>query len=792
MPRSSRDVDKLVSKRPGRSVGVALDELRSLTERTGRLAKALFGAIDADVVIVRDGKVWRSHERTEHIDPDLKIAMGGDDVVWIADTDDHPGWPRSDQASDLDGIRFFAAVPIRLKSGFSLGALRVFDSRPRAFDENLAARLQELASFVAEEYDRLLTYEMWMFRELFEQSPSFMAVLNGPNHIVELVNPAFIALVGLRPLSGLPIRTAAPELAEQGTVALLDEVIKTGRVHVGQDVSFVLERTRGKPEEVFADFVLQPIFDVTGKVSSILFQGNDITQEKRALDELRASQTKLEAALAANQAIFDNSLDVICTINDQGLFTQVSKHAADVWGYSAQELTGRPFMDLVHPGDKAATEATHAQILDGRQTVGFQNRFVHKDGAVIPVMWSAAWSERHKTVVAIGRDMRESLAKEERLRRAQKMEAIGRLTGGIAHDFNNLLTIIVGGAEVLMETLEPASEAQDIAKLVFSAGERGADLVSRLLTFSRAQPLDPLPIGVHGLFSALEPLVRRTIGENIQVHFQAERDLACLADRNQLESALLNLAINARDAMPNGGILKIEASAYHVTGLNGAGGIPPGQYVQLSVKDTGQGMDSKTLERATDPFFTTKDVGKGTGLGLAMAYGFATQSGGAMRIRSALGKGTTVDILLPVTSHPAPLEPTAETPTPQAGKANILVVEDDEMVRAHIVRMLRSMRYDVVESENGARALEILERRESLDLLLTDVVMPGGMNGFQLANQARRFRPDLKVLFTSGYAENQLQDADETYSEEEILRKPYRREDLARRVADALAKDLAV
>jgi len=787
MHRATRGVDTLVSTRPDRSGELALDALRPVAQRAGRLAEALFGAMEADVVIVHDGKVWRgkhSQERTDDVVA-AQIAMSDENILWIADTHEHPVWRDHPQTRGPSGVRFCAAAPIRLKSGFRLGALRVFDNQAHAFDEGLAASLQDLADFVADECDRLVSYESWMLRELFEQSPGFMAVFNGPDHVYEMVNPAYIALVGPRPMIGLPSREVLPELADQGVLGLLDEVIKSGRAHVGQGLSFILSRRPGKPERVFVDFVLQPIFDVTGNVSSIFLQGNDVTEERRAFDDLQASQAELEAALAANQAIFDNSLDVICAISGGGLFTQASKHAADLWGYTAQELVGRPFMDLVHPDDVESTSAMHGQIMSGKQTIGFQNRYIHKDGTPIPVMWSAAWSARHNTVVAIARDMRENLAKEERLRRAQKMEAIGRLTGGVAHDFNNLLTIIVGGAEVLVDTLEPGSEAHDIAKLALGAGERGADLVNRLLTFSRAQSFDPLALSLEALFSDLEPLVRRTIGEHIQVHFRAQPELACLADRTQLESALLNLAINARDAMPGGGILTVEAQSVDLI-ADDAELLTPGPYVHLSVRDTGCGMDAQTVERAIEPFFTTKDVGKGTGLGLAMVYGFAKQSGGGVRIRSNPGQGTTVYLLLPAAVGAADVEPAELRPIPEAGKAKILVVEDDDMVRAHIVRMLRSMGYGVVESENGARALEILQNREDLDLLLTDVVMPGGMNGFQLADEARRSRPDLRVLFTSGYAEAQLADAGQAYSEADLLRKPYRRADLANRMAQAL------
>jgi PAS domain S-box-containing protein len=788
MHRQTRGVDTLVSLRPGRSGELELDALRPVAGRAGRLAEAVFGATEADVVIVHQGKVWRGKTAGEGTNDkaDAQIAMAGKDLVWIEDTHKADAWRDHPQTLGPTGIRFFATAAIRLKSGFRLGALRVFDNRPRPFDESLAGRLKDLADIVAAECDRVISYETWMLRELFEQSPGFMAVFNGPDYVYETVNPAYIALVGPRPLIGLPAREALPEFAAAGLIKALDEVTRTGRSRVGQATPIIVEQKPGQPEERFVDFVLQPIFDVAGHVTSIFMQGSDITHEKRSIDALRTTQAGLEAALEANQAIFDTSLDVICTMDGEGLFTQVSQHAADLWGFEAEELIGTQFMDLVHPDDRDSTVAMHAQIVGGTPTAAFQNRLIHKDGTPIPVMWSAAWSARYNTVVAIARDMREGLAKEQQLRRAQKMEAIGRLTGGVAHDFNNLLTIIIGGAEALLEALEPGSDAHDIAKLALGAGERGAELVSRLLSFSRAQTLDPLPVDIDGLFSGLEPLVRRTIGEHIEVRFEAEPGLACVADRAQLDSALLNLAINARDAMPRGGRLTIQAKAIDLTPKDVAN-LKPGSYVRFTVTDTGQGMDAKTVERAMEPFFTTKEVGKGTGLGLAMVYGFAIQSGGSLRIRSTPGRGTVVEMALPRIVGLAPTAAVEQPPPEKTVEAKILVVEDDAMVRAHIVRLLRSMGYAVTESENGARALEILQARENVDLLLTDIVMPGGMSGFQLADQARLWRPGLKVLFTSGYADDQVAETGQAYAGADLLRKPYRRAELAQRVAGMLA-----
>jgi signal transduction histidine kinase len=445
-------------------------------------------------------------------------------------------------------------------------------------------------------------------------------------------------------------------------------------------------------------------------------------------------------------------------------------------------------MALVHPADRAATLAMHVQIRRGRPTASFQNRVLTKSGLAIPVMWSAAWSRRHGAIFAVARDMRESLAAQEKQRQAQKMEAVGRLTSGLAHDFNNLLTIIVGGAEALAESLAPGSEAHDLAQLTLEAGRRGADLVESLLTFSRGQPLDPRPIDVRALLSGLEPLIRGALDGRIEVDIAARGAIACLADRAQLESAILNLVINARDAMPGGGRLTIRARAAELGPGRLAGtGKTPGPCVRLSVSDTGEGMVPETLERAMEPFFTTKGVGEGSGLGLATVHGFVNQSGGWLRLRSSPGRGTRVDLFLPAASLPA--APLSANSPPRIGlvrevaSRTVLVVEDDAGTRASLVRSLAAAGFRVLESDSGAGALELLGARDDIDLLVIELVLQGAMNGRQLADHAHLLRPGLRVLFTTGHTDDEVVRVGRAYSPDHVLRKPYRRAELAAKVA---------
>lgn len=330
------------------------------------------------------------------------------------------------------------------------------------------------------------------------------------------------------------------------------------------------------------------------------------------------------------------------------MFKQVSKHAEKVWGYNPEALIGRRYVDLLHPDDMAASLEVRSKIVAGNPTTAYTSRCLHRDGTIVPVMWSSVWSEQHQTMYVVARDMREHMAAEEKLRQAQKMEAVGRLTGGVAHDFNNLLTVIIGSAESLADSLGDRPELLPVAELAHEAAERGAELVNRLLIFARNQPLAPQSLDCRKMLEAILPILRGTIGGAIEIVPIIEvSDLRCLADRTQLTSALLNLCINGRDAMPSGGRLTItvgrapaQKGYAHVDRWEGAS-------VVWSVTDNGEGMARETMDRALEPFFTTKPVGQGTGLGLSMVYGFVTQSSGRVEIESTVGEGTTSDSICP-------------------------------------------------------------------------------------------------------------------------------------------------
>ncbi|MBX9814705.1 MAG: PAS domain S-box protein [Sphingomonas sp.] len=379
---------------------------------------------------------------------------------------------------------------------------------------------------------------------------------------------------------------------------------------------------------------------------------------------------------------------------------------------------------------------------------------------------------------------------DEQLRQAQKLEAVGQLTGGLAHDFNNLLTVILGNAEAMTQIASDDPDLNILAQMTMKAAERGAELTNRLLAFGRRQTLAPRDLDSNLLVQGMAALLRRTLPETVEIELHATAPVwPARVDPGQLEVALLNLALNARDAMPSGGKLTIGTANITLDSPIGeqADGIAPGQYVAVSVTDTGTGMTREVRQRAFDPFFTTKEVGKGSGLGLSMVYGFARQSGGAVTIDTALGHGTTVTLYLPrapgeVVAAPRP-RALPEAPT---GTETVLVVEDDALVRNHVCALLRGLGYTVLTAADGREALRLIQCDTPIDLLFTDIVMPGGVDGNALAELARELRPDLRLLFTTGYAEDRPIGGGDGRRPARVVQKPYRRAELAAKIRAAL------
>ena len=430
------------------------------------------------------------------------------------------------------------------------------------------------------------------------------------------------------------------------------------------------------------------------------------------------------------------------------------------------------------------------------ETQNFENRVSYPDGTTrdmeftyVPHLGPQAGVLGYFT---LGVDATERHALEERVRQAQKMEVVGQLTGGIAHEFNNLLQVVAGNVSLLQDDAPPASDTGRQLEAIDRNVTRGAELTDRLLSFSRKQPLAPRMLDIDKTLTEMRGLLGQTLGETIEVKVELTADIwAAEADAGQLENALLNLALNARDAMPGGGLIKLSAENASLDEQTAAmhEGVVPGDYVVLSVTDTGSGMTQEDISHAFEPFFTTKDVGKGTGLGLSMVYGFAQQSGGFAKIESTVGQGTTMYLYLPRMAQAegaAAVAPATRPDTASRGNGTILLVEDNMDVRQSLGGQLMSLGYRVIEAEDGSGALSVLSNGPQIDLLFTDVVMPGGMSGIELARRVLLHWPNLKILYTTGYAEDIVAKAGTLQDDAIMLRKPYDKIQLAAAIAQIL------
>jgi PAS domain S-box-containing protein len=499
-----------------------------------------------------------------------------------------------------------------------------------------------------------------------------------------------------------------------------------------------------------------------------------------------------ESHHSINQRIFDTSLDLILVVDRRGNFLRVSPSSLAILGYAPDELIGSSARGFVHPDDLESTREHMRAARRGRLTRNFECRYVHKNGRAVMLAWKGIWSEPDGQYFFIGRDITERILLESQLRQSQKMEAIGQLTGGIAHDFNNILTVIICMNEILAGAVGNDPQANDIIATIDEAATRGAQLTQRMLAFARKQPLNSRELDLNEVVARMATMLRRTLGEDVMVKTVFAPDLwHAVADPSQLEDAILNLAVNARDAMPKGGQLVIETANAHLDEHYAEQNVEvsPGDYVAVTITDSGTGIPPEVVERVFEPFFTTKDVGHGTGLGLSMVYGFIKQSHGHVKIYSEVGHGTSVKLYLP-RSATVPAQSSGGTSNGvgahPSGSETILVVEDSGPVRKVAVNMLRTLGYRVREADDGHSALEILREPGEIDLLFTDLIMPNGIDGQELLVRARAQRPGLRALFTSGYSEHFLKARGGTDQTVPLLGKPYRARKLAEAVRNAL------
>ncbi len=518
---------------------------------------------------------------------------------------------------------------------------------------------------------------------------------------------------------------------------------------------------------------------------------HDLTERHRQERTLRESAARLNA-------VVETAVDGVILIDARGLVSVFNPACERLFGYAADEVIGKNVKMLMpSPFDEGHDGYLwNFRNTGERKIVGIGRDIVgsRKDGSTFPMDLSLGEAKQDGESIFVGiiHDLCEHKRTEAQLVQAQKMEIVGQLSGGIAHDFNNLLTVIIGNAELLGGKLKTRPDLKQYCETIINAGERGAELTQRLLAFSRKQSLVPISFDCNELVDGMRIILRRTLRENIEVRVNLDPHLLhAYADPAQLESAALNLALNAQDAMPEGGTLSIstEDAVLDQGYQEGHPEVLPGRYVLITVTDNGTGMPPEVREHVFEPFFTTKEVGKGSGLGLSMVYGYMKQSNGHVAVYSEPGLGTSVRLYLPTakSSAAAPLqEPQIEESAP-TGTGIVLVVEDDPFVRGYAVGSLESLGYQVMTAADGPEAMQKLRRYEDqIDVLFTDMVMPGGMGGMELAERAMALLPGLKVLLTSGYPLKSMAAGTQLKPAPQILHKPYRKAELARRMRDLI------
>ena len=537
-----------------------------------------------------------------------------------------------------------------------------------------------------------------------------------------------------------------------------------------------------------------PIRDGAGNVRYVVSVGLDITDRRRSELALEQSERRFRHLVESSDVV-PYTWDI-----DSRRFLYVGPQIERILGVRPEVLKyEEQWLAMILPEDRGAARQHAASFNEAPHDEYFEYRVQRPDGRVVwvrDIVKVEAREDGSRVGFGFIFDITESKSRDQQLAQAQKMDAIGKLTGGIAHDFNNLLTVILGSLELLQLSVRDDPQGLARVQLASEAARRGADLTLRLLAFARQQMLAPRVVNMNECITGMGELLRRALGESITIRMQLESRLwAIRVDPTWLESVVLNLAVNGRDAMPGGGTLTIETAneQFDETIVWQGTDIAPGRYVALFVSDTGMGMTPEVAARAFDPFFTTKELGKGTGLGLSMVYGFVKQSGGHVRIYSEVGLGTTVKIYLPVGGPAGENGRSDKDPLERApaGRETILVVEDDDSVRGTIVAMLESLGYRVLAATDGVSGLKTIEQHAEVALLLTDVIMPGKLNGPALAREAAKRRPGVRVLYMSGYAENAFGPGGVQGAGGDLLSKPFSKGDLARKIRDVLGAGAA-
>lgn len=599
-----------------------------------------------------------------------------------------------------------------------------------------------------------------------------------PEPGIVFANEAFTRLTGytFEEVQGRSPQFMRGPLTDTALIEWMRQKLSNGRPARGELVYYAKDG-----RELWVDIQLSPFRAPNGEATHIVIVSRDISERRRAERALRESIERFRIiAKATADVVWDWNLLTDTIWWGDGMRTRFG------YAYDDTAQIGESWVRHIHPEDRErVVSGIHDVIESGGEIWTDDYRFLRADGSVAEVAdrGFVIRDERGAAVRMVGSiiDVTEQRELEAQLRQSQRLEAVGQLTGGVAHDFNNLLTVILSNAELLETRLAGQDQLHMLAEMTRMAAERGAELTSRLLAFSRRQALDPTPTDIAALVRGMEGLIKRAVGEQVEVRVAPAGGVwPALIDKLQLETAMLNLCINARDATPGGGVLQIELS-------NVAGDAEVGDCVRVCVRDNGAGMDEATRARVFEPFFTTKDVGKGSGLGLSMVYGFVTQSKGRVEIDTALGEGTAVKLYLPRAAQAAAARDIGPIAEALSGDERVLVVEDDDLVRAQVASELVGLGYRVVTARNALEAMEMLCAGEPFDLLFTDVVMPGGVNGRQLADAVREMLPRLPVLYTTGNPDIVMGGNGGLAAGTHLLRKPYRRRELAIKLREALA-----
>jgi PAS domain S-box-containing protein len=750
-------------------------------ERERLFSAAVESSNDAIITTSLDGTItgWNSaaerlfgYSAAEATGENMTLLVPEDRLRELQDALRRIGWGESIEASETVRLRkggqrievSLSISPIKSPSGATIGISKV----ARDITETNKTR-------------QVLRRQTEELRRIFETSQDLIMVMDAKGFLVQ-ISPSCEAILGYRPEEMIGrsgedfihpdhLDTSRKEMraARRGQRPKMSD---TRCIHKnGREVWLSWLGTWSEPARRF------------------FFVGRDMTESRLAQESLRESEQ-----LA--RGIIDTALDAFVQVDEKGLIRDWNAQAENIFGWPRDEALGRNVFYLMGQpdGQGPLKKALQSFLLSGNEVVRQPRRELQvrrRDGKEIMAELSIAALRTRGGFVFNGfvRDLTDRIAAEDRIRQAEKMEAMGQLTGGIAHDFNNILTVITGTIEILADAVKGEPQLAAITRMIDEAASRGADLTQQLLAFARKQPLEPKVTDVNTLIIDTAKLLQRTLGEHVEIESVFE-DETCPAvvDPNQLATAILNLALNARDAMPDGGKLIIETSFVILDGNYARmhSDVRPGRYAMIAVSDTGTGIPAAVLDKVFNPFFTSKGPGKGTGLGLSMVYGFVKQSAGHIMIYSEEGHGTTIKMYLPPATGALPAAEPMPAPAVEGGQETILVVEDDTLVRNYVLTQLHSLGYVTLDAANATEAIALANTGHPFDLLFTDVIMPG-MNGRQLADEILKVRPGLRVLFTSGYTENAIIHHGRLDEGVLLLAKPYRKSDMAIMIRKALA-----